>query len=101
MVSRQNSSPLHNGFKRMAIIAAILWVIIWAYIAWRGLSLITESKRFISLQPPGGVIPEEVLNALDTGQSYVFRAVVIGVAVPVVLSIGYWVFRGFSHAKGR
>jgi hypothetical protein len=84
----------------MTFLVAIFWVICWGYVAWRGLWLITEARRFLSDQPSGGIIPQEVLNALETGQSYVLRAVVIGLLVPVVFSIGYWVYRGFLGSKG-
>lgn len=101
MTNSQDSTTVSYGFKRIAFIAALLWIAIWAYVAWRGLSLITDAKRFISLQPPGGLIPQEILSALEIGQSYVFRAVIFGAVVPVVLLIGCWVYRGFGRAKGH
>lgn len=101
MASSHNGATLSYGFKRMAFIAALLWLATWAYVAWRGLSLINDAKRFIALQPPGGLIPREILSALETGQSFVLRAVLFGAAVPIALWIGYWIYRGFFRAKGH
>jgi hypothetical protein len=101
MASSQNEPIPSYDLRRMAFVAAFLWVVIWVYVAWRGLSLIADAKRFISLQPPGGLIPQEILNALEIGQSYVLRAALFGAAVPIMLLIGYWIYRGFFRRRGH
>ena len=99
MAGSHNGRVSNDGIKRMTFIAALLWFAGWAYVAWRGLSLIADAKRFISLQPPGGIIPQEILSILETGQHYVLRAALFGAVTPVLLSIIYWIYRGFVRVR--
>jgi ABC-type phosphate transport system permease subunit len=89
-----------KGLGRMAVVVIFLWIIIWGYVGWRGLSIIHDAKQFISAQPPGALIPEEILDALDSGQSYVLRAAIFGIAVPIGLLIVYWICTGFRRSSG-
>ena len=98
MSARRMGFQSSQGLRRIFALVAFLWLVIWAYVGWRGLSLIDDAKQFISLQPPGGIIPPGILSSLEIGQTYVLRAVLFGGAVPGVLLLGYWHYRGFGHA---
>lgn len=93
MSSSRMSSESGRRLKRIFVFVAFLWLVIWAYVGWRGLSLIDDAKQFIALQPPGGIIPPEILSSLEIGQVYVLRAALFGLALPGVLLLGYWLYK--------
>lgn len=85
--------------RRIITLGVFLWAVSWIYVGWRGFSLIDDAKQFISLQPPGGVIPPGILSALEIGQSYVLRAISFGMGAPIALLVGYWIYRGFRRTN--
>jgi len=88
-----------NGIKRICIVAFLFWAAIWTYIGWRGYSLIQDIYKFIDNQPAGAALPDSLFQTLQQAQTYVFRAVVWGAGVALVMAIGVWIYRGFSSRK--
>jgi hypothetical protein len=87
------------GFKRLAWVVATLWLLGWAFVAWRGYALEQDALSFIDSVAPGERIPQAVLNALGAGQSYQRNALIFGLFIPMAALLIGWVWRGFRQSS--
>ena len=76
------------------------WSVIWGWVGWRGYEISHGARQIIDLQPPGAPLPPILLGALETGNRYLFDAVVVGGLLPIGFSAlavaGLWIYRGFK-----
>ena len=91
---------IQRGLKRIALVFAVSWCAIWGWVGWRGYEISSGATQVIDLQPPGAVISPILLEMLETGNRYLFDAVVVGALLPlgcsVFVAVGLWVYRGFK-----
>jgi len=91
---------IQRSIKRTAIVFAVPWFVVWGWVGWRGYEISHDATRAIDLQPPGAIIPPILLEALETGNRYLFNAVVVGALLPIgscALAVaGLWIYREFN-----
>jgi hypothetical protein len=83
--------PMNPTMKRILIVVSVIWFAIWAYVGWRGYSLMTDAYSSIDQMPPGSDMPPEVLAVLKAGQSYTLNAVIWGAAIPLCPLVILWI----------
>lgn len=88
---------MRHGITRFRLSVVVMWLLIWAYVGWRGASLVDQATHFMSIQPSGAKIPDAVLIALNRGQSYVLLTTLCGVILPLVFSLGYSIYTGLRE----
>jgi hypothetical protein len=86
---------MRQSLRRLFILVAVTWLVIWGYVGWRGHDMTNEAHRFIDVVPPGARVPKGVLEALDAGQSYILNAAIWGAVVPLLLFLIGWVLKPY------
>jgi len=86
--------------QRTAMVLALSWCTIWGWVGWRGYEISHGASQAIDLHTPGATIPPILLEALETGNRYLFDAVVANALLLVgfcALAIArLWIRRGFK-----
>jgi hypothetical protein len=90
---------MRQSLRRLSILVAVTWLVIWGYVGWRGHEMTSEADKFIETVPPGARVPDGVLNALEAGQSYTLNAAIWGVAAPLLLCLIGWVLKPYIRER--